>query len=149
MARDLTDLYNQQRRLKTEIRDKESELKKRKNEYSEIKKAYEKLDKNKLDVVNKAKEIEKKVKSKNSGANLAWRGERKKDFDKILDDQAAKEAKAFRKKVEQFKNEIKKEMDDKSGKVNVLDRKLNKGFFCLHAQLRRLNDQIYRLEREG
>lgn len=149
MARDLTYYYGKRKTLKGTIQSKENRLKKLKTEYEAIKNACEKLDENHLDVVNKAREIERKAKSKVSGENLAWRGKRKKDFDEMMDDQTVEKAKAFRKEVAQFEKEINGEKGKKNKKIKQLERELNYGYFCLYAELNRVNAKIAKLEREG
>lgn len=147
MARDLGHYYTQKTTLENDIKAKEQEKKRLFNEYEALKAAYSDLDK-KYSVVDRAKKIEKQVNSKNLGANLQWRGKRKNDYDKLIDDSPKKSAKQFRKDVETFTKEIKKERDNKYKKWKSAESALN-GFNGLYSKLRKIKNTILKLEKKG
>lgn len=127
------DYYKRSLRNKqNELNTRKAKNKKLKGEIERLEAAYEKLKRIKDNASPDAEYVKKQVKINKLAPDVAWRGKSKKDFDKIIDNEAEKAAKDFYKSIDRMLDQVGSELSRKRGSydtgigaVNALNKSIN------------------------
>lgn len=88
-------------------------------EICELQKAYDKLGNIKKNNSNNANRIRKEVKRDQIAKDVAWKGESKKEFDDILNDDVKKAANEFYDSIDRMQDEVGKVIGKKKGEYDT------------------------------